>query len=68
MSNLTEVRVFVDRHRIGRIKKLPGTIQAVNVPEELKRSSPLSLMNVKEIQRHRESGLWICCVGVDNYI
>jgi hypothetical protein len=68
MVNLREVGVFVDEHCIGRIKKLPGTIQAVDVPGELKRSSPLSIMNVKEIQCHRESGLWLCCVGADDYI
>ena len=57
MVNLREVRVFVDEHCIGRIKNLPGTIQAIDVSGELKRSSPLSIMNVEEIQRHRESGL-----------
>ena len=68
MVNLREVGVFVDEHCIGRIKKLPGTIQAVGVPGELKRSSPLSIMNVKEIQCHRESGSWLCCVCVDDCI
>jgi len=54
MVNLTEVRVFVDEHRIGRIKKLSGKgrIQAIDVPRELKRSSLLSIMNAKEIRCH----------------
>jgi hypothetical protein len=68
MVNLREVGVFVDEHCIGRIKKLPGSIQAVGISGELKRSSPLSIMNVKDIQCHRESGLWLCFVGADDYI
>ena len=68
MVNLREVGVFADEHCIGRIKKLPGTILAVDVPGELKHSSPLSIMNVKEIQCHRESGLWLRCVDADDYI
>ena len=68
MVNLREVGVFIDEHCIGHIKKLPGTIQAVDIPGELKRSSPLGIMNVKEIQCHRESGWWLCCVGADDYI
>jgi hypothetical protein len=67
MVNLREVGVFVDEYCIGRIKKLPGTIQAVEVPGELKRSSPLSIMNVKDIQCHRERGLWLRCVGTVDY-
>ena len=65
MVNLREVAVFVDEHCIGRIKKLPGTVQPISVPGELKRSSPSSIMNVEEIQCHRESGL--CYVRTDDY-
>ena len=56
MVKLEEVEVFVDEHRIGHIKKIPGITQAIGVPGGLKRSSPQSIMNVKEIQCHRESG------------
>ncbi|KAF8552603.1 hypothetical protein OG21DRAFT_1443221 [Imleria badia] len=52
MVNLRDVGVFVAEHCIGRIKKLPGTVQGVCVSGQLKRSSPLSIMNVKEIQCH----------------
>ena len=68
MVNLREVGVFLDQHCIGRIKKLSGTVQAVDIPGGLKRSSSLSIMNVKEIQCHCESGSWLCCVGADDYI
>ena len=66
--NITEAGVFVDEHCIGRIKKLPGVVRAVGIPAELKCSSPLSIMNMKEIQCHRDSGLWTYCVGTDDYI
>lgn len=56
MVRLSEVGVFVDGHCIGRIKKLPRTIQAVGVSDELHRSSPLGVMNVQEIQCRREPG------------
>ena len=68
MVNLKEVGVFVDKHCIGRIKKLPGTFQAVDVPRELKRSSPLGIMNVGDIQCHCESCLSSCYAGADDYI
>lgn len=57
MVNLREIGVFVDEHCIGRIKKQPRTVQGVGVPGELKCSSPARIMNVKEIQCHRESRL-----------
>jgi hypothetical protein len=71
MVNITDVEVFVDEYSIGSIKKkkrLPEVGRAVGVPGELTRSSPSGIMNVREIQCHRESGLWLCCVGADNYI
>ena len=68
MVNLTEVGVFVDEHCIGRIKKLPGRIQAVDIPRELKCSSPSNIVNAKEIHCHRESGLWLCCTGADEFV
>ncbi|KAF8415202.1 hypothetical protein L210DRAFT_3465017 [Boletus edulis BED1] len=52
MVNLRELGVFFDEHCIGCIKKFPGTIQPVPVPGELKRSSPLNIMNVIELQYH----------------
>jgi hypothetical protein len=56
MVNLRHVGVFVDGHCIGRIKKFPGTVRGVGIPGELRLSSrPLCIMNVKEIQCHRES-------------
>ena len=55
MVRLSEVGVFVDEHCIGRIKKLPRTVQVVGVSEELQRSSPLNIMNVQDIQCRCES-------------
>ncbi|KAF8125469.1 hypothetical protein EV363DRAFT_1402460 [Boletus edulis] len=54
MVNLRELGVFFDEHCIGCIKKFPGTIQPVAIPGELKRSSPLNMMNVIELQYHLE--------------
>ena len=71
MVNITKVRVFVDEHSIGSIEKGKGEKRlsgVVGVPGELIRSSPSGNMNVREIQRHRKSGLRICCVGADDYI
>ncbi|KAG6375323.1 hypothetical protein JVT61DRAFT_3551 [Boletus reticuloceps] len=65
MVNLRELGVFFDEHCIGCIKKFPGTIQPVAVPGELKRSSPLNIMNVIELQYHRESDLCLCHVGAN---
>lgn len=68
MVNLREVRVFVDEHCIGCIKKSTEIVQAIAVPGELKHSSPSGIMSVKEIQRHRESGVCLCYARHDDYV
>lgn len=68
MVNLSNVKVFIDEHCIGRIKKLSGAVQVVDIPGELRRSSPASIMIMEEVQRHGKPGLCLGCVGADDYI
>lgn len=59
--NLRAVVVFFDGHRVGYINKIPEPAQPINVPTEMKRSSPKNIMHVREVQCHSECAHAIVC-------
>lgn len=55
MMHLTNVRVFLDNHCIGNIEKSSVKSQTVDLPKGAEVSNVKEvIMNVKEIQHHRE--------------
>ena len=59
--NLRAVGVFFDGHPVGHINKSPEISQTIDIPKEMKRSSPKNIMHVKKLQRHRECASAIVC-------
>jgi len=54
MVNINDIAVFFDNYRIGHLMKSPGVARNIPIPEALKCSSPMNIMNVKAVQCHRE--------------
>ena len=53
MVHLTNVRVFLDGHRIGSIEKSSVGSECITLPQEIKKSGNEIIMCIEEIEYHR---------------
>ncbi|KAL6309180.1 hypothetical protein BKA93DRAFT_925530 [Sparassis latifolia] len=71
MAHLLEVSVYLDDKRISRLTKEPGLSKSINIPSGLKRSSPLGIMQIKDVQTtplsiKAELMQWVYMAGTEN--